>query len=69
MTTATEVLEHPEVAGVLPGLTEAVACIGHSQIRNRTTIGGSVAHADPSSELPAVLAGVEGDVVLRSATR
>ena len=66
MATATELLEDPGVAGVLPGLTEAVACIGHSQIRNRTTIGGSVAHADPSSELPAVLAGVEGEVVLRS---
>ena len=68
MATATEVLEHPEVARALPGLAEAIACIGHSQIRNRTTIGGSMAHADPSSELPAVLAGVEGEVVLRSAT-
>ena len=68
MTTATEVLEHPEVGRTLPALVEAIACIGHSQIRNRTTIGGSVAHADPSSELPTVLAGVEGEVVLRSAT-
>ncbi len=68
MTTATEVLEHAEVGRVLPALVEAVACIGHSQIRNRTTIGGSVAHADPSSELPAVLAGVEGEIVLRSTT-
>jgi carbon-monoxide dehydrogenase medium subunit len=68
MATATEVLEHPDVTQALPGLTEAISCIGHSQIRNRTTIGGSVAHADPSSELPAVLAGLDGEIVLRSAT-
>lgn len=66
MATATELLEDAGVAQALPGLTEAVACIGHSQIRNRTTIGGSVAHADPSSELPTVLAGLEGEIVLRS---
>ena len=66
MTTASELLEDPAVGLALPGLTEAVACIGHSQIRNRTTIGGSLAHADPAAELPAVLAGVEGDVLLTS---
>ena len=66
MVTASELLEDPAVATVLPGLAQAVACIGHSQIRNRTTIGGSVAHADPSAELPAVLVGVDGEVVLAS---
>ena len=59
-------LEDPAVATALPGLAQAVACIGHSQIRNRTTVGGSVAHADPSAELPAVLVGVGGEVVLAS---
>ena len=64
--TATDLLASPAVATVLAGLAEAVACIGHSQIRNRTSIGGSIAHADPAAELPAVLAGVEGEVVLAS---
>lgn len=66
LTTATELLESPAVAAALPGLSQAVACVGHLQIRNRGTIGGSVAHADPSAELPAVLLGCDGEVVLRS---
>jgi CO/xanthine dehydrogenase FAD-binding subunit len=41
--------------------------IGHVQIRNRGTIGGSLAHADPASELPAVVAALDGVLVLRSA--
>jgi aerobic carbon-monoxide dehydrogenase medium subunit len=67
MATASEVLADPAIALALPGLTQAIASIGHSQIRNRTTIGGSIAHADPSAELPAVLVGVDGEVVLSSA--
>ena len=66
MVTASALLADARVAEALPGLAQAVACIGHVQIRNRTTIGGSVAHADPSAELPAVLAGCDGEVVLRS---
>src|SRR5262249_7268337 len=41
-----------EVAARVPLLTEAVRLIGHVQIRNRGTVGGSVAHADPAAELP-----------------
>ncbi len=41
--------------------------IGHVQIRNRGTIGGSLAHADPASELPAVVAVLDGELVLQSA--
>jgi CO/xanthine dehydrogenase FAD-binding subunit len=40
--------------GVHPLLREAIPLIAHAQIRNRGTIGGSLAHADPSAELPAV---------------
>ena len=40
--------------------------IGHVQIRNRGTIGGSLAHADPAGELPAVVAALEGELVLKS---
>lgn len=43
----------PEVAAV-PLLARALPLIGHFQIRNRGTVGGSIAHADPASELPAV---------------
>jgi CO/xanthine dehydrogenase FAD-binding subunit len=47
-------LEHEqEVAQRWPLLTEAMAWVGHAQIRNRGTIGGSVAHADPAAELDA----------------
>lgn len=44
----------PVVAAHLPLVTEALRWVGHAQIRNRGTIGGSLAHADPSAELPAV---------------
>jgi carbon-monoxide dehydrogenase medium subunit len=57
----------PEVRAQLPALAEAISHIGHPQIRNRTTIGGNVAHADPSSELPGVLAALDGSVELTSA--
>ncbi|HXF81881.1 MAG TPA: FAD binding domain-containing protein, partial [bacterium] len=57
----------PLVRMELPLLAEALAYVGHPQIRNRGTVGGSVAHADPSAELPAVLAALDGRVVLRSA--
>lgn len=50
-----------------PALADAVACIAHPQIRARTTIGGNIAHADPSSELPGVLAAFDGRVELTSA--
>jgi len=49
-----------------PLLAEAMPQIGHVQIRNRGTLGGSVAHADPASELPAVIAALDGDLVVTS---
>lgn len=44
----------PEVPRAAPLLAEAVPWIAHPQIRNRGTVGGSIAHADPAAELPAV---------------
>jgi carbon-monoxide dehydrogenase medium subunit len=44
----------PHVAAQAPLLAEAVPFIAHPQIRNRGTVGGSLAHADPASELPVV---------------
>ena len=49
------VAEHePLVGESVPLLARAIPHIGHFQIRNRGTVGGSLAHADPASELPAV---------------
>ncbi|WP_029431503.1 xanthine dehydrogenase family protein subunit M [Blastococcus sp. URHD0036] len=50
----------------LPVLAEALPLIGHEAIRNRGTIGGSIAHADASAELPAVAAVTDAQLVLRS---
>lgn len=60
-------VERSDLAGrVCPLLPAAVAHIGHLQIRNRGTIGGSIAHADPAAELPLVLLVTDGSVRLRS---
>jgi len=49
-----------------PLLQEAAALIGNTRVRTLGTLGGSVAHADPAAELPAVLRALDGAVVLRS---
>ncbi|PYN29786.1 MAG: hypothetical protein DMD98_20455, partial [Candidatus Rokuibacteriota bacterium] len=55
----------PVVARRLPLLGEATKWVGHLPIRTRGTIGGSIAHADPSAEYPAVLTALGGAVVAR----
>jgi carbon-monoxide dehydrogenase medium subunit len=55
----------PVVARWLPLLGEATRWVGHLPIRSRGTIGGSLAHADPSAEYPAVLAALDGRVIAR----
>ncbi len=47
-------------------LTEAAHCVGHPAIRNRSTVGGSIAHADPAAELPAVMVALNAEFVARS---
>jgi aerobic carbon-monoxide dehydrogenase medium subunit len=54
----------PLVARRLPLLAEATRWVGHLPIRSRGTIGGSIAHADPSAEYPAVLTALGGTVVV-----
>ena len=44
---------------------EGVQLIGHTAIRSRGTVGGSIIHADPTAELPAILAALDGEVRLR----
>jgi aerobic carbon-monoxide dehydrogenase medium subunit len=48
-----------------PLLRDALGWVGHPQIRNRGTVGGSIAHADPAAEIPAVLAALGGEVTVR----
>jgi len=55
----------PLVAAKLPLLREALRWVGHLPTRSRGTIGGSLAHADPSAEIPMVLQTLEGEVVAR----
>lgn len=51
-----------------PLLAEAMPFIAHAQIRSRGTIGGSLAHADPAAELPAVMVACDATLVTRSAS-
>ncbi len=60
--------ESEEVAQVVPLLAAALPLIGHEAIRNRGTIGGSLAHADPAAELPAVARALDAELVVRSAS-
>jgi carbon-monoxide dehydrogenase medium subunit len=50
----TRIGRDPAVAAAVPLLARATPLIGHAQIRNRGTLGGSLAHADPAAEYPAV---------------
>jgi carbon-monoxide dehydrogenase medium subunit len=52
----------------LPLLAAAAARIGHPQVRNRGTIGGSVAHGDPAAELPACLVALGAVIVLEGSS-
>lgn len=61
--------EDPTVRSSHPLLRDAAGGIGDPQIRNWGTIGGSVAHADPSADWPAVLIATRATIVMRDATR
>jgi carbon-monoxide dehydrogenase medium subunit len=66
-TTYREILDSLLVAERCPLLIDVVSDIGDVQVRNRGTIGGSLAHADPSSDMPAAVLAVEATLALRSA--
>jgi aerobic carbon-monoxide dehydrogenase medium subunit len=53
------------VAGAVPLLAAALPLVGHEAIRSRGTIGGSLAHADPAAELPAVARALDAEFVVR----
>lgn len=58
------ILFDPVVAGAAPLLVDAVAHVGNVRVRNRGTLGGSLAHADPTSEIGAAALCLDGEVVL-----
>jgi carbon-monoxide dehydrogenase medium subunit len=61
-TTDAAVERSAEVAEAVPLLARATPLIGHVQIRNRGTLGGSIAHADPAAEYPAVALALDAEV-------
>src|SRR5580692_9220669 len=66
MTRQRDIEQSAEVAKYCPLMTEALRHVGHRQTRNRGTIGGSLAHADPAAELPAVCAAYDATIHLAS---
>jgi 2-furoyl-CoA dehydrogenase FAD binding subunit len=64
--TQNKLLAWPQLAEKLPLVAAALPHVGHFQTRNKGTVCGSIAHADPSSELPLTLAVLGGEIVLKS---
>lgn len=65
MTRYVDVQRSPLVRGRLPVLADAIALIGDPQVRNRGTVGGSLAHADPGADLPAIALALEAELLVR----
>jgi carbon-monoxide dehydrogenase medium subunit len=65
LTRHVDLLGSPDIAAHAPLLTEAIAHVAHPAIRNRGTLGGSLAHADPASELPACMVALNATIVVR----
>ena len=68
MTRQCTVEQSPLVRRIGPLLHETIPHIAHAQIRNRGTIGGSLAHADPAAELPAVALALDARMFVRGVT-
>jgi 2-furoyl-CoA dehydrogenase FAD binding subunit len=64
--TQNKLMAWQELRKKIPLLAAALPFVGHFQTRNKGTVCGSIAHADPSSEIPLALAVLGGEVVLRS---
>jgi carbon-monoxide dehydrogenase medium subunit len=64
LTRHVDLLRSPEIAAHAPLLTDAIAHVAHPAIRNRGTIGGSLAHADPASELPACMVALNATIIV-----
>jgi carbon-monoxide dehydrogenase medium subunit len=59
-------VEHSEtIRRVIPMLAQAVSLVGDMQVRNRGTLGGALAHADPAGDMPAVVSALGGSVLVQ----
>jgi len=63
LVTHDQVHRSPEVQGAIPALAALAGGIGDAQVRNRGTLGGSVAHADPAADYPAALVGLGATII------
>lgn len=66
-TTHQEIVSSSIITAKLPVMAEAGSMIGDMQVRNKGTIGGSLAHADPAADWPAVLLVCDAEILLKSA--
>src|SRR6202158_3662346 len=64
LTRHVDLMRSPEIAAHAPLLAEAIAHVAHPAIRNRGTVGGSLAHADPASELPACMVALNATIII-----
>jgi carbon-monoxide dehydrogenase medium subunit len=68
LTVHSDIAASDDVRKHLPGLAEAASVIGDLQVRNRGTIGGSVAHADPGADFPVILTALNASFIVQSST-
>jgi aerobic carbon-monoxide dehydrogenase medium subunit len=69
MTRQADAERSAELTATCPVVGQALGWVGHLQIRNSGTVGGSIAHADPAGELPAVALALDAEMVVKSASR
>jgi aerobic carbon-monoxide dehydrogenase medium subunit len=67
LTRHVDIQRSAEIAAYAPLLAEAIAYVAHPAIRNRGTLGGSLAHADPAAELPACVLALDATIVVHGA--
>jgi carbon-monoxide dehydrogenase medium subunit len=68
MTRHSDVKAHPLIARHVPLVRAAYEHVAHGTVRNRGTLGGNLVHADPASEMPAVMLALDARLVLRSSS-
>ncbi len=68
LTTYTRLERSDQLRGALAILAEGSSVIGDQQVRNRGTIGGSVAHADPAGDMPGIVLALKGEIVVQGSS-
>ena len=68
MTRQSTLEDDSQIKHMQPLLASSIPYIGHRSIRNRGTVGGSIAHADPAAEWPAIMLALDGKLEIKNAT-